>query len=163
VYAYIIGENNGVQRYSDDGEPQGTGGMPILEVIKRNELTDVVLVVTRYFGGILLGTGGLTRAYAKAAAEAIKQATTVEKVNGCELTVKLDYELLGKVQHNFQLNNWFIENLIYTDRVEFSIFTEVSKVEIIIDAIKNITSARCETKISGQGIYFKSDEKLYKL
>ena len=163
VYAYIIGENNGVQRYSDDGEPQGTGGMPILEVIKRNELTDVVLVVTRYFGGILLGTGGLTRAYAKAAAEAIKQATTVEKVNGCELTVKLDYELLGKVQHNFQLNNWFIENIIYTDRVELSIFTEVSKVEIIIDAIKNITSARCETEISGQGIYFKSDEKLYKL
>jgi len=162
VFAYILGENNGIQRYSDDGEPQGTGGMPILEIIKRNNLTDIVVVVTRYFGGILLGTGGLTRAYSKAAAESIKQATTVEKVDGCELTIKLDYELLGKVQHNCQLNKWMIENVVYTDKVELSIFIEISKVELIIDSIINITSARCETEISGQGIYFKNDEKLYK-
>lgn len=163
VYAYILGENKVIQRYSDDGEPQGTGGIPILEVIKKNNLTDIVVVVTRYFGGILLGTGGLTRAYTKAAAEAIKQAATVEKVKGCELIIKLQYELLGKVQHCCQLKNWIIEDIVYTDKVELSIFSEVNNVELIVDTIKNITSARCETKISGQGIYFKNEEKLYKL
>ena len=163
VYAYILGENNSIQRYSDDGEPQGTGGMPILEIIKRNNLTDVVVVVTRYFGGILLGTGGLTRAYTKVATESLKQATTVLKVEGCELIIKLDYELLGKVQHNCQLKNWVIENIVYTDKVELSIFSEINNVELIIDTIKNITSARCEIQICGQGIYFKNGEKLYKL
>jgi uncharacterized YigZ family protein len=163
VYAYILGENKVIQRYSDDGEPQGTGGMPILEVIKKNNLTDIAVVVTRYFGGILLGAGGLTRAYTKAAAESIKQAATVEKVKGCELIIKLQYELLGKVQHNCQLNNWVIENIAYTDKVEISIFSEINKVELIIDTIMNITSARCETQICGEGIYFKDEEKLYKL
>lgn len=163
VYAYILGENNSIQRYSDDGEPQGTGGMPILEIIKRNNLTDVVVVVTRYFGGILLGTGGLTRAYTKVATESLKQATTVLKVEGCELIIKLDYELLGKVQHNCQLKNWVIENIVYTDKVELSIFSEINNVELIIDTIKNITSARCEIQTCGQGIYFKNEKKLYKL
>ncbi|MBC8063023.1 MAG: YigZ family protein [Clostridiaceae bacterium] len=163
VYAYILGENNGIQRYSDDGEPQGTGGMPILEVIKRNNLTDIIVVVTRYFGGILLGTGGLTRAYTKAAAESIKQATTVEKVKGCELIIKLQYELLGKVQHCCQLNNWFIETIVYTDNVELLIFCEINNAELIMATIKNITSARCLAEITGEGIYFKNEEKLYKL
>ena len=63
--AYTVGENKGIQRYSDDGEPQGTAGIPILEVIKKNDLTDIAIVVTRYFGGILLGQGGLVRAYSK--------------------------------------------------------------------------------------------------
>jgi uncharacterized YigZ family protein len=163
VYAYILGESSVIQRYSDDGEPQGTGGIPILEVIKKNNLTDIIVVVTRYFGGILLGTGGLTRAYTKAAAEAIRQATTVEKVKGCELIIKLQYELLGKVQHNCQQKNWVIENIKYTDMVEITIFSEINKVDTIIDTINNITSARCEIKISGEDIYFKNEEKLYKL
>ena len=68
VYAYIIRENN-IMRYSDDGEPSGTAGVPVLDILKREELTDVIVVVTRYFGGILLGTGGLVHAYSKAAKE----------------------------------------------------------------------------------------------
>src|SRR5690606_33864219 len=74
VYAYIIGQNMGIQRYSDDGEPQGTAGVPVLDVINKNLVTDTAVVVTRYFGGVLLGAGGLVRAYSKGAALAIKES-----------------------------------------------------------------------------------------
>lgn len=84
--AYIIGKDMNIQRYSDDGEPQGTAGIPILEVMKKSRVTDCAVVVTRYFGGILLGAGGLTRAYTKGASIAIKSAGVVEKVEGLKLS-----------------------------------------------------------------------------
>ena len=89
-WAYIIGQNKNIQRYSDDGEPQGTAGIPILEVIKKNDLTDCAVVVTRYFGGILLGAAGLTRAYTKGAVIAINAAGTVEKVLGLRIAIDVD-------------------------------------------------------------------------
>ena len=107
-YAYIIGENMGIQRYSDDGEPQGTAGIPILEVIKKNELTDCAVVVTRYFGGILLGTGGLTRAYTKGAVIAIEAGVVVEKVRGIRVAIDVEYDLYGKLQYICGQNNWHI-------------------------------------------------------
>ena len=84
-FAYIIGENMNIQRYSDDGEPQGTAGIPILEVMKKSNVTDCAIVVTRYYGGVLLGTGGLNRAYTKGASIAIRAAGIVEKVYGLSL------------------------------------------------------------------------------
>ena len=89
-WAYIIGENMGIQRYSDDGEPQGTAGIPILEVMKKADITDCAVVVTRYFGGILLGTGGLTRAYTKGASIALKAGGVVEKVEGVNISLHLE-------------------------------------------------------------------------
>ncbi len=86
-YAYVIGENKNIQRYSDDGEPQGTAGIPILEVMKKSNITDCAIVVTRYFGGILLGAGGLTRAYIKGAGIALKAAGVVEKVEGLKMSI----------------------------------------------------------------------------
>lgn len=163
VYAYIIGEKNEIQRYSDDGEPQGTGGIPVLEVIKKNSLSDIVVVVTRYFGGILLGTGGLTRAYTKSAAEAIKEAEIVEKVKGCTISFNFDYDLLGKIQYHFEQQNIHIENINYTDKVEVSIFSEIHKVESIINSINEITSARCIIEVFDEQIYFKSENRLYKI
>ena len=80
VWAYTVGKTMNIQRYSDDGEPQGTAGIPILEVMKKQGITDCAVVVTRYFGGILLGTGGLTRAYTQGASIAIKSAGVIEKV-----------------------------------------------------------------------------------
>ena len=162
VSAYIIGEKNEIQRYSDDGEPQGTGGIPILEVIKRNNLTDVLVVVTRYFGGILLGTGGLARAYSRGAAEAIKQAEIVEKVHGCAVNFTLDYDLLGKVQYYCEQNKLAMENMIYTDIVQFTILTEVNKSDALISSISNITSAKSNWKISDETVYLKSNDKFYK-
>jgi uncharacterized YigZ family protein len=89
-------------RMSDDGEPSGTAGRPILEVIERQGLSDTVVVVTRYFGGILLGAGGLVRAYSQAAAEGIAAAGTTEAITAIDLRLRLDYTLIGKVQHLLQ-------------------------------------------------------------
>jgi uncharacterized YigZ family protein len=97
VYAYRIEENN-IQRYSDDGEPAGTAGLPVLEIIKREELSNIVVVVTRYFGGILLGTGGLVHAYSKSAKLGIEEANPIDMVLCQEVKISCDYSLLGKVQ-----------------------------------------------------------------
>ncbi|QAT39488.1 YigZ family protein [Clostridium sp. JN-9] len=162
VYAYIIGENKGIQRYSDDGEPQGTGGIPVLEVIKKNNITDTVVVVTRYFGGILLGKGGLVRAYSKAAAMAVKKGEIVEKVLGCSIEITIDYDLLGKLQYSFQQKQWFIENIEYTDKVMLNIYCEENNIPSVENEVYNITNGRCNIVKSEKEYYFKLGNRLYK-
>lgn len=161
VYAYVIGENLGIQRYSDDGEPQGTGGIPVLEVIKKNGITDCVVVVTRYFGGILLGTGGLTRAYSKGASLAIKDAGIVEKVKGVKLKITLDYDLLGKVQYLCGQNNWFVTDMEYTDKVTLCIISEISMSQEVISEIIESTNGKAEYLVEKEGIYFKQGYELF--
>ena len=102
VYAYIIGKNMELQRYSDDGEPQGTGGIPMLEVLRGAQVTDTVAVVTRYFGGTLLGTGGLVRAYTRGAKDGIAAAGIVAMVLCRRISVRTDYTLSGKVQYEMR-------------------------------------------------------------
>lgn len=161
VYAYIVGENMGIQRYSDDGEPQGTGGVPVLEVIKKNGITDVAVVVTRYFGGVMLGAGGLVRAYSKGAAIAIDNGGIVEKVVGLSITIKIDYELLGKVQYVCSQNQWHIEETNYTDKVELVIFSEITVAEVIKGKITEITSGKAEYKLGDKSHYFKLENRLF--
>lgn len=161
-YAYVIGENMGIQRYSDDGEPQGTAGIPILEVMKKSDITDCAIVVTRYFGGILLGTGGLTRAYKKGASMAVKKAGIVEKVTGVVLNIKIDYDLLGKVQYLCSNNNWFIENEEYSDKVSFNIIVQKSSLEYIEKEIINVTNGKAEINKDEEDIYFKENNRLFK-
>ena len=96
VWAYRL-RSDGAQRYSDDGEPQGTGGIPVLNVLQKNELTDVCCIVTRYFGGILLGASGLTRAYSSAAALAVQSAQIQHFCEADHIRLKLDYGWYGKV------------------------------------------------------------------
>ncbi|MBE6048612.1 MAG: YigZ family protein [Clostridium sp.] len=160
-YAYIIGENMGIQRYSDDGEPQGTAGIPILEVMKKNEVKDCAVVVTRYFGGILLGTGGLTRAYTKGAAIAIKAAGIVEKVEGVEVIVKIDYDLLGKIQYVCGQNQWHIEDSVYSDKVEIHILAKKDVADIIEKTFIEETNGKAEIYKDNEGVYFKEDNRLY--
>ena len=161
-FAYIIGENMGIQRYSDDGEPQGTAGIPILEVIKKNNITDCCIVVTRYFGGILLGTGGLTRAYTTGAALAIKSAGIIEKVHGLKITVEVNYDLLGKLQYLCSQNNWHIEDTEYADKVKFYILAEKAIKDKITEEIINATSGNAVISTSLEGTYFKEGYRLYK-
>lgn len=161
VYAYIIGGNMGIQRYTDDGEPQGTAGIPMLEVIKKNNLTDCCIVVTRYFGGILLGTGGLVRAYSKGASVAIKEAGIVEKVKGVTLKITMDYDLLGKVQYVCMENNWHIEDSEYTDKVTIYILCEEHVEEKIRGELVESTNGKIIIERIGEGIYFKEGYRLY--
>lgn len=162
-YAYVIGENMGIQRYSDDGEPQGTAGIPILEAMKKSNVTDCAIVVTRYYGGILLGTGGLTRAYTKGASIAIKAAKVVEKVKGQKLLFTMEYDMLGKIQYIFNEKNWHIEDIEYTDKVVLSTISEVSIVEEIEKEIIEASSGKILISKEDEDIYFKEENRLYKV
>lgn len=162
VYAYVIGENMGIQRYSDDGEPQGTAGIPVLEVIKKNSVTDIAVVVTRYFGGVLLGAGGLVRAYSKGAAQAIKEGGVVERVKGCAIDILIDYDLLGKVQYVCGQNIWHIENIEYSDRVQIEIYVEKGNIDKMKKTIIENTSGRAAFNTHDENYYFKLDNRLFK-
>lgn len=161
VYAYNIGENKGIQRYSDDGEPQGTAGIPVLEVIKKNDITDVVIVVTRYFGGILLGTGGLVRAYSKAASGAIRESEVIEKVKGFELNIFIEYELFGKFQYLCSENSWYMEDVEYSDRVKIKLFCTSEITQKIQSKVQNLSSGKAEILISEVHTFFKSESRLF--
>ncbi len=161
-WAYVIGENMNIQRYSDDGEPQGTAGIPILEVMKKSGITDCAVVVTRYFGGVLLGTGGLTRAYTKGASISIKSAGIVEKVVGLKLTLEMDYDLFGKVQYICAQNLWHIEETEYTDKVIVHILAEKNIIENMEKEMIECSSGKIIISKSYEEIYFKEENRLYK-
>ena len=120
--AYVIGENNEIQRYNDDKEPSGTAGLPVLEVIRKEDLKNVVVVVTRYFGGTKLGTGGLVRAYTRGAKIALKAAKIVTKKLHKLVIVTVDYTMLGKVQNEILQNGYLIKETKYKDMVHFYVY-----------------------------------------
>jgi uncharacterized YigZ family protein len=130
-----------IQRYSDDGEPQGTAGIPTLEVIKKEDLRDVVVVVTRYFGGVKLGAGGLVRAYTKGAKVGLEAAKIIEKVMYKEVKIKVDYNQLGKVQNEIMNLGYFIKDTLYTDEVEIIVYAKLDDVEPLTTRMIDITSA----------------------
>lgn len=160
VYAYIVGKDMLIQKCTDDGEPQGTAGVPVLDVIKKNGITDTAIVVTRYFGGILLGTGGLVRSYSKGASEAVNESGIVEKVLGVKITVIVNYEFLGKLQYHFSIKNWHIEDILYTDKVEIKFYFESQYMDKIKKEILEVCSGKCEFKIDNEKYYFKSENRL---
>lgn len=116
-WAYVIGRNPGSERMSDDGEPAGTAGKPILEVIRGRGLTDILVVVTRYFGGTLLGTGGLVRAYTSAASAGLDHTRRLEKIHGVILRIGTDYTDLGKIQYLLAQQGICVTGTEYSDRV----------------------------------------------
>ena len=157
VWAYTVGQNMNIQRYSDDGEPQGTAGIPTLEVIKKEDLRDVVVVVTRYFGGIKLGAGGLVRAYTKGAKIGLEAAKIIEKVNYQEVKIKIDYNQLGKVQNEIMNMGYFIKDPIYEDNVEIIVYSKQDKLEEIINKITDITSATANI-VLGEEFYLSEKD-----
>ena len=116
-HAFVIGERNEISRCSDDGEPSGTAGKPMLDVLLGNELHNVCVVVTRYFGGTLLGTGGLVRAYSKAVQEGLANSLVIEKVLGCKMKIYTDYNGIGKIQYIIAKSEAITIGTEYTDRV----------------------------------------------
>lgn len=162
-WAYVVGKNMGIQRYSDDGEPQGTAGIPILEVMKKSNVTDCAIVVTRYFGGIMLGAGGLTRAYTKGASIALKAGGVVEKVEGVDLSIEMDYDMIGKIQYMCGQNNWHIEDTEYTDKVVVHILAETAIAEKVEKASIEASNGKVTINRSDAEIYFKEENRLYKV
>ena len=146
-FAYVIGEHFQVQRCSDDGEPSGTAGKPMLDVLLGEEIHDVVVVVTRYFGGTLLGTGGLVRAYSGATKEGLLASKVITKMHGQKITIQTDYTGLGKIQYILGQRGLTILNSIYTERVEL----EVLLPDDVIDSV----SAEITEGTNGQAIMEK--------
>jgi uncharacterized YigZ family protein len=161
VFAYTIGENMEIQRYSDDGEPQGTAGIPVLEVIKKKNIKDTAIVVTRYFGGILLGAGGLTRAYSNAASLGIDAAGIVEKVMGIPVCIEIPYDLLGKIQYYCERNEKYIEEVEYTDVVKINLFIEKTEFEDFHKAMMELCAGKSKISIGEENHFFKMKNRLY--
>ncbi|VXC48736.1 putative translation regulator [Bacillus sp. 349Y] len=122
--AYMIGENNLIQKANDDGEPSGTAGVPMLEVLKKRDLKDTVVVVTRYFGGIKLGAGGLIRAYGKSTSEGLNATGIVERKLMRIMKTKIDYTWLGKVENEVRSSHYQLKEIHYLDAVEVEVYVE---------------------------------------
>ncbi|MDD7182136.1 MAG: YigZ family protein [Peptostreptococcus porci] len=150
VWAYTIGQNMNIQRYSDDGEPQGTAGIPTLELIKKEDLRNVVVVVTRYFGGIKLGAGGLVRAYTKGAKLGLDAAKIVEKRPFVSVEIEIEYTLLGKIQNELSNNNYFVKEIEYADKVKINVFCESEKTEGLNKMILELTNANAKVSFGDE-------------
>jgi len=152
VYAYAIGRNSNIQRYSDAGEPTGTAGMPVLNVIKQENLINTAVVVTRYFGGVLLGAGGLVRAYTKGAKIALNSGIIVDKNLFYDVKFKIDYSLLGKMDNVLLKDNFIVVEKIYEEQVIFKLMSENENLEGITALVNEITSGKAEITV-GQAEY----------
>ncbi len=149
VYAYVVRENN-IQRFSDDGEPSGTAGMPVLDAIRKRGLTDTLVVVTRYFGGTLLGTGGLVHAYGKSASEGIENACPVTRKLCDIFSVTADYTLSGKIEYSLQGSEYIIEDISYTDAVTFTVCVPSGEGERFIKEITEISLGNAKVEQIGE-------------
>lgn len=152
-YAYVTGERGDILRFSDDGEPGGTAGRPILDVITGAGLRDALIVVTRYFGGTLLGTGGLVRAYTESSKLAIESADIRQMVFASKIQITADYTAVGKLQYFFAQQNIVIDDTQYTDAVSMIVNVEQTRVTDICDNLTQLTAGKGEINILDTGYY----------
>ena len=157
VYAYILRENQ-IQRYSDDGEPSGTAGVPVLDCLKKEGIFDIIVVVTRYFGGVLLGTGGLVHAYSKAAKAGIDAAGRLEMLLCRRVTIGCAYTDLGKIEHEIRAWDHISEEIEYTDRVKIPVCLPIADVERFCAAVTEKTNGMAVIRLGEE--LFKSRDLL---
>lgn len=139
-YAFVAGKNQELQRCSDDGEPNGTAGRPMLEVLLREDIHNIAVVVTRYFGGTLLGTGGLVRAYQKSVQEGLKNSIIIERMQGQSLEIHTDYNGIGKVQYILAQEEVPVIDTEYTDKVVVKLIVPSEKKEKLQEAVTEGTN-----------------------
>lgn len=152
--AWVLGVDSSQQKSNDDGEPGGTAGNPILEAIKQHGLTNIVVVVTRYFGGIKLGAGGLIRAYNHTASIGLEATPQIELRPFCPIAAEIDYTLLGAVENWIRNNNIRTEEADYTDKVTVNLLAEPHETDSIIEKLTDLTAGRCEI-ITGEEKYIE--------
>ncbi|NHN32911.1 YigZ family protein [Paenibacillus agricola] len=140
--AYMVGQRDEIQKQSDDGEPSGTAGRPIMEVIKHQGLKNIAVVVTRYFGGIMLGAGGLVRAYTDAAVAGIAAAEPVYQVLHREVLVEIDYTWHGKVENELRGRKMLLGETLFTDKVTMVCLPIAGEAELFVAAMRDITQGQ---------------------
>lgn len=139
---YVVGDNNEITRANDDGEPSGTAGAPMLDVLVKNEIKNVCATVIRYFGGTKLGTGGLVRAYGGGVINALKNATLVERKDALEIRLELDYSLNGKIEYEIEKTNFIVNNLEYTNKIIYTIYVMEEDYDSFQSWIANLTNGQ---------------------
>lgn len=152
-YAWVIGEQGRLQKCSDDGEPAQTAGRPMLDVLLGQEVRDACVVVTRYFGGILLGTGGLVRAYSGAVQEGLKNSRIIEKCPGRRLTVSTDYAGIGKIQYILAQRKIPVLETRYTEKAEIAVMAPEEDLARLMAEITEGTSGRAGME-TGEPVWF---------
>ena len=158
--AFVIGERQEMTRCSDDGEPSGTAGRPMLDVLLREGITNVAVVVTRYFGGVLLGTGGLVRAYQGAVQAGLAESQVIEKKKGVELAVHTDYTGLGRLQYTFAQNEITVTDTEYAADVILHVMIPAEKKTLIAKAITEQTSGRAGLEWGNEVVYAIIDKEV---
>lgn len=153
-YAYILGEKGQTVRYSDDGEPSGTAGKPILEVLLGSGIRNLVVVVTRYFGGTLLGTGGLVRAYTKAAQAGLEASNICTMCCGYELMIVTDYNGIGKIQYLLGSRGISAAETEYAELVTVRVPIPYEEKDAVVNEITEATAGKAEITVS-EPIYFR--------
>ena len=143
-YAYIIGANMGVMRYSDDGEPGGTAGMPIIEVMKARGVTNCCVVVTRYFGGVLLGAGGLVRAYSQGAAAAINACGVGVMHPTARYLMEIPYPMLNRMDYFLKGEPVIVEDKAYTDVITYTLILKFADEKGFLARLTNMSEGRIE-------------------
>jgi uncharacterized YigZ family protein len=157
-YAYVIGAHDEVQKSNDDGEPSGTAGKPILEVIKKEQLKNVAVVVTRYFGGIMLGAGGLIRAYSQTAAAGLHAAGIIRRALYQSMYVTIDYTWHGKLENAIALQPaWVLADATFTDRVTLQVHIPLEDQERFAQTITNLTHGQAVIQ-TGEPLYVSLPE-----
>lgn len=152
VWAYVLGETDSVQRYSDDGEPAGTAGVPMLEVIKNNQLHNVAAVVTRYFGGIKLGAGGLIRAYAGTVADGVADIGRVELVVQHEVLIEVAYSQFESLKYWLEQNSYQILDTEYGSTVTLTVGVEATNIENFENDVTNETAGQASLIVGDERI-----------
>lgn len=147
-FAYIIGVDKLIQKYSDDGEPSGTAGIPMLEVLRKKDLTNCLVISTRYFGGILLGAGGLVRAYTKSIVGVLEKSKIVRKELFYNIDIILDYVFWGKIENILKNFGLEIINIEYLEQVKINLSVKKDNFEKLKNIIINETSDNCTIKIN---------------
>lgn len=158
VYAYIL--RDGTKRYSDDGEPQGTAGVPVLDVLQKEGLTDLCVVVTRYFGGILLGTGGLVRAYQGAAKEGLSSSLVITRIQGVKLKITTDYTGLGKIQYILGERGIPVLDSSYTEKVELTALVPEDRRGSLEEELTDGTNGKALLEEAGKCFYGDIEGKI---
>lgn len=153
---YLIGEHDQIQKANDDGEPTGTAGVPMLEVLKKRKLKDTVVVVTRYFGGIKLGAGGLIRAYSKSVSEGLNHTGIVERRLTRIMHTTLDYHLLGKVENQLRSSDYNIKKIHYLEHVIIETFVEEKAKETFKKWMTELTNGQAIIT-EGEMLYLEKD------
>jgi len=158
--AYVIGKQQEIKRCSDDGEPSKTAGRPILDILLGEEIHNAAIVVTRYFGGTLLGTGGLVRAYSNAAKTGLAQSVSIEKYLGNRLLIKTDYSGIGKIQYITNQSDIFTLKSEYTDSVQIELLVPLKEEERLRKQITEATNGKAGFEVLEETWFGQADGQI---